>query len=229
MSAIVAAATAASAEAEIASKSEHHVSSAKRFEGTYKNVAPVEWLHLLATNFGNPDWAALYPINSKGSPTGLLSPRMACKLFHDSLFILQRADENPKFLQDRLPESTHKFYKKKQWRKQLIEGARRVACRLAKGLAFSPNCTAEECFIQVVLRDTFELGWRRIATIIETLPETDKDKDFARVQRLAGNDEIGFLYKGESDQGKEKKVDFKAWFKAFHSDASHLNDHVITV
>ena len=40
--------------------------------------------------------------------------------------------------------------------------------------------------------------------------------------------EIGFLYKGESDQGKEKKVDFKAWFKAFHTDAAHLNDHVIT-
>lgn len=199
----------------------------KRFEGTYKAAANVEWLSLLACNFNNPDWAALYPINSKGSPTGLLSPRMACKLFHDSLFILGKGDENPKFLQDRLPESTHKFYKKKQWRKQFLEAGRRVACRLAKGLAFGPNCPAEEAFIHVVLRDTFEMGWRRYAAMVETLPETDKDRDFARVTRLGANDEIAMLYKADGDAAKEKKVDFKAWFKAFNSTPAHLNDHVI--
>jgi len=214
------------AAAEMAVR-EHHVSAGKRYEGTYKNVALVDWPRLLHANFGNPDWVALYPLNSKGSPVGLLSPRMACKLFYDSVFILERTDENPKYMQDRLPECAHKFYKKKQWRKQLVEGARRVACRLAKGAAFSPNCSAEECFVQVLLRDTFELGWRRVAAQVEALPETDKDKDFARVVRLGGNDEIAFLYKSDSDAGKEKKLDLKAWFKAFHVDAAHLTDHEI--
>lgn len=199
----------------------------KRFEGTYKTAEPVEWVRLTSTNFNNPDWAALYPLNSKGAPVGLLSPRMACKLFHDALFILQKASENEKYLQDRIPECTHKFYKKKQWRKQFVEGARRVACRLAKGMAFSPNCAAEECFVHVILRDTFELGWRRIAALVETLPETDKDRDFARVVRLASNDEIANLYKVDGDGGKEKKVDFKAWFKAFHSEPAHINDHMM--
>jgi len=199
----------------------------KRFEGTYKCVESVEWLRLTSTNFNSPDWAALYPINAKGSPSGLLSPRMAAKLFFDAMFILEKASGNEKYLQDRVPESTHKFYKKKQWRKQFLEAARRVACRLAKGLAFSPNCPAEECFVHVILRDTFELGWRRYTAVIDTLPETDKDRDFARVTRLATNEEIGYLYKSDGDAGKEKKVDFKAWFKAFHADAKHMQDHVI--
>jgi len=200
----------------------------KRFEGTYKNATTVEWLSLQANNFNNPDWAALYPINAKGVPTGLLSPRMACKLFSDCLFILQKSDENPKYMQDRIPECVHKSYKKKQWRKQFIEGARRVACRLALGLAFSPNCPAEDCFVLVVMRDTFELGWRRIQSVIDTLPETEKDRDFSRVTRLGTNEELASLYKVDGDQSKlEKKIDFKSWFKAYHYDEKHLNDHVI--
>lgn len=152
---------------------------------------------------------------------------MACKLFYDALLILERTEENPKYLQDKLPECTHKFYKKKQWRKQFIEAARRVACRLSKGLAFSPNCTAEEAFIHVLMKDAFELGWRRIAAIIEDIPETDKDKDFARVTRVTNNDEIAFLYKGDGEAGKEKAIDFKTWFKAHHADESHITDHMI--
>jgi len=197
----------------------------KRFEGTYKTVDTIDWLSLNAANFNNPDWAALYPINSKGSPAGLLSPRMAYKLFSDACFILEKAAANEKYLQDRIPECTHKFYKKKQWRKQFIEGARRVALRLAKGLNFAPNCPAEECFVHVLMRDTFELGWRRIQAVVETLPETDKDRDFARVTRLACNEEISNLYKmGDSEGAKDKKaVDFKAWFKAH--DVRKMNDH----
>jgi hypothetical protein len=218
MSAIMTAAAPASELKEV------HVP--KRFEGTYKTVDTIDWLSLTAANFNTPDWARLYPLNNKGQPTGMLSPRMACKLFSDACFILEKAAANEKYLQDRIPEATHKFYKKKQWRKQFLEGARRVACRLAKGLGFSPNCPAEECFVHVIMRDTFELGWRRIQLIIETLPETDKDRDFARVTRLACNEDIGYLYKmGDSADGsKDKKaVDFKAWFKA--NDHNKMNDH----
>lgn len=185
----------------------------------------MEWQFLVDNKFGNPDWAALYPINAKGQPVGLLSPRMACKVFHDALFILQKADANEKYMQDRVPECTHKVFKKKQWRKQFFQAARRVTCRLAKGLGFSPNCAAEDCFIHVILRDTFELGWRRIADLVEPLPETDKDRDFNRINRLGANDEIGQLYKVDSDQSKEKKIDFKTWFRAYHTDCAHMRDH----
>jgi len=201
----------------------------KRFEGTYKNVSAVEWLTLLGCNFHNPDWEALYPINAKGAPVGLFSPRMACKFFFDALFILQKTDENPKYLQDRLPECIHRSYKKKQWRKQFMEAARRVTCRIAKGMGFKPNCPAEDCFIHIILRDTFELGWRRVSHITENLPETDKDRDYNRVIRLGASEEIGFLYKVDSESKSEKRKDFKSWFKAYNADAAQLSDHLVAM
>lgn len=87
--------------------------------GTYRVVPKIEWLTLLANEFGNPDWIKMYPLNvekqelaTKGQ---LLSPRMACKLFHDGLYIIKKAEESPKFIQDRIPEVAHKCFKKKQW------------------------------------------------------------------------------------------------------------------
>lgn len=71
--------------------------------GTYKVVPKVEWTDLLAHHFGNPNWAELYPINAKGQPISLLSPRMACKLFYDGVHIIKRGEENPQFMQDHLP------------------------------------------------------------------------------------------------------------------------------
>jgi len=206
----------------------------KRFEGTYRATAKIDWLCLLNHNFKNsewePDWEALYPINSKGSPVGLLSPRLACKLFWDGIFILGKTDENAKYMQDRIPECTHKFFKKKQWRKQFIEGCRRVVCRLAKGLGFSANCQAEEVFVHVVLRDAFTLGWRRIDAHIEHLPETDRDRDYARVLRLGAHDETGLLFKeGALDPAKAKSIDLKNWFRAYAADDSHMSDHILTV
>jgi len=204
----------------------------KRFEGTYRATAKIDWLCLLLHNFRNPewspDWEALYPINSKGSPIGLLSPRLACKMFHDGIYHLEKTDANPKHLQDRIPECTHKFYKKKQWRKQFIEGCRRVVCRLAKGLGFSANCQAEEVFVHVLLRDAFELGWRRINDFVEHLPETDRDRDYARVLRLGAHDDTGLLFK-EIDPTKQKSIDLKNWFRCYVADDSHMHDHVLTV
>ena len=111
--------------------------------GTYKVVPKVEWTTLLANEFGAPAWEKLYPLNDKSLPTGILTPRLACKLFHDSLFIIKKGEENPKYICDRIPEHAHKMFKKKQWRKQFFESMRRVACRLAAGLGFQPNCVAE--------------------------------------------------------------------------------------
>jgi hypothetical protein len=45
---------------------------------------------------------------------------------------------------------------------------------------------AEEVFIYIVLKDAFDLGWRRISQYVDHIPETDKDRDYARVQRLVG-------------------------------------------
>lgn len=198
----------------------------KRFEGTYKTIDPIDWTYLKSINFKEPNWAELYPLSAKHVPMQLLSPRMACKLFHDGVYILDKNEENDHFLQSRLPESAHKFYKKKQWKKQFVEAGRRICCRLAKGMNFSANSPAEECFVHILLREAPELGWRRIASIIDTLPESDKDKDFARVMRLAANEDIGYLFKTDNDP-KEKVVDFQSWFKAFNKDESHMRDHML--
>lgn len=206
---------------------------AKRFQGTYHDASKVNMNRILSTD--EPDWASLYPINpAKNIPVGLLSPRMACKLYYDGIFILKKTEENEKYLQDRIPEVCHKFYKKKQWRKQFIEGCRRVLSRVAKGLSFNPNCTAEEVFIHVILRDTFDLGWRRIAEHVDDLPETDRDRDFSRVLRLGANDEVGLLYRFSADEvnpkdakNQSKLMDIKAWFKAYQFDNMHYNDHVL--
>ena len=67
------------------------------------------------------------------------------------------------------------------------------------GLGFAPNCVAEEVFVYCLLKDAFELGWRRINEHIEHWPETEKDKDYGRVQRLMGGDEIGYLFRSDPD------------------------------
>jgi len=222
--------------------------SAKRYDGTYNQVPRMEWHQLISQNFTEPKWETLYPLNNKGMPTGLLPPRLACKMFHDGIFLINKSDENPKYLQDRLPDCVEKYYKKKQFRKQCIEAGRRVVCRLAKGLGFAPNSVAEEIFIYVVLKDAFELGWRRINEHIENLPECDKDKDFARVQRLMGGDDIAYLYRSDPDakaavvvtkpskeakeaaKARESKTaysDFRNWFHAY--DVEKMHDHDVTL
>jgi len=161
---------------------------------------------------------------------------MACKLFHDGVLLIQKGEENPKFMQDRLPEVSHKCYKKKQWRKQFFEASRRVCCRLSLGLGFRPNCTAEEAFIQAILRDSFELGWRRIAEHIDPLPETDRDRDFSRIQRLGANEEMTNLCKGEANSVGKKKdsregniADVKSWFRCYEASIDHMFDHIVKI
>jgi hypothetical protein len=220
----------------------------KRHQGTYKVVPNVDWEILLVRDFGHPDWAALYPLNAKGQPTGILSPRMACKLFHDAVFIIKEGEKAPKYVQDRIPDMAHKCYKKKQWRKQFFEAMRRVVCRLALGKGFRPNCVAEDVFIHTVLNASFELGWRRIAQYVDPLPESDCDKDFTRVTRLGANEEIGALSKSAAaaeSTGSEKKVkatvgksaaaianaklDVKSWFQCYELSEDHLFDHIVVV
>jgi len=221
---------------------------AKRFEGTYHQVPKVDWDDLMAHDFEQPDWTTLYPINPKTNlPTGLLSPRLACKLFHDGIFLVNKSEENGKFYQDKLPEAVHKYYKKKQFRKQCIESGRRVVCRLAKGLGFNPNCVAEEVFMYVLLKDAFEMGWRRIQQHVENLPENERDRDYNRVLRLVGGDDIAALYRGEAGAEakpvKESKKptkdlngkdvikttfsDYRNWFVEYERKFAH--DHEIHV
>jgi len=156
---------------------------------------------------------------------------------------LEKTEDNPKYLQDRIPECVHKMYKKKQWRKQFIEACRRVVCRIAKGRSLTANCIAEEVFIHVILRDTFELGWRRIIHHIQIdednpiIPETDKDRDFTRIARLGASDDVGYLYKDADTTtkskkpvaaGKEKLMDFKDWFRAYSQTERDMKDHIFT-
>ena len=87
--------------------------------GTYRVIPKVNWVDLLEKEFGAPDWTELYPVKTGKddhlTPVGMLSPRMACKLFHDGVFIIQKAEEHAKYFQDRMPEISHRCYKKKQW------------------------------------------------------------------------------------------------------------------
>jgi len=76
--------------------------------GTYKAVPKVDWLALLQHDFGHPDWAVLYPLNSRDQAKGMLTPRMACKLFHDGVYIIRKGEESAKFVQDLLPDIAHK-------------------------------------------------------------------------------------------------------------------------
>jgi len=225
--------------------------TAKRFEGTYKQVPKVPWTDLLVNHFGNPDWVTLYPLaegslredadgQAWGTPKGLIAPRTACKLFHDGVFILSKTDETVKFMQDRIPEMCHKQFKKKQWRKQFLEACRRVCCRLAIGLGFKPNCVAEDVFIHAILNMSFELGWNRIKDYTAGIPMTDRDRDFGRIHKLAANEEILNLSKGAeaAAAASSKKKDFqldikvmdpKQWFKCYESKLSTMFDHIVEV
>ena len=167
----------------------------------------------------------------------------ACKLFHDGLHIIKKGEESPKFIQDRIPEVAHKYFKKKQWRKQFYEAMRRVCCRLSIGLGFRPNCMAEDAFIHVILGMTFELGWRRIAEFIDILPEWERDRDFSRVLKFGANEEVGNLLRGVdappvATSGKAKalsidpnlKTDVKTgWFKCYDMSSAHLFDHIVRI
>ena len=209
----------------------------KRFQGTYKSVPRVDWLQLLQNDFGKPDWNALYPLNDKEQPKGMLTPRMACKLFHDGIYIIKKGDESPKFVQDLIPEIAHKQYKKKQWRKQFFEGMRRVCCRLSIGLGFKPNCVAEDVFIHAILGMSFELGWRRIDAFTESLPVSDKDKDFTRVQKLGANEAVAELSKAGTDTSQKVKKfvveskmgDVKSWFKCYDNALNTMFDHIVAL
>lgn len=231
--------------------------NAERFKGTYRALPKVEWTTLLTKEFGNPDWAKLYPVNYNKhsynpvsetevyseleSKSQLLSPRMACKLFHDGLYIIKKGEDNPKFIQDLIPEVAHKCFKKKQWRKQFYEAMRRVCCRLSIGLGFRPNCIAEDAFIHAILSMSFELGWRRIAEHLQGLPEWEKDRDFSRVLKFGANEEVGNLLNGTEKVNnpnvkQTKVVDVKkrsdvkvGWFQFYDNSNNHLFDHIIQI
>ena len=166
----------------------------------------------------------MYALKANGTPSGTLTPRLACKLFYDGIFLLQRNEENHKFLQDKLPTCLHKFYKKKQWRNQFIEAAKRLLCRMAKGQGFKPNCMGEDMFAHIVISSAIDLGWNRSEGKWSGLPECDKDRDMARLSRLAANEEIGALYRIE---GTPENVNFMDWFKAINNNEDAMHDHVI--
>lgn len=207
--------------------------------------ARVEWNTLNASDFGHPDWETLYPTNTRN----ILTPRLACKLFHDCVHIINKTEENPKFLQDRLPSATYKIWKRKQWRKQLVECGKRVACRLALGKGFLPNCVGEEIFGYIVIKEAPELGWRRLDKYLESLPETERDKDYAKVARVVSNDDIITLYrmdgdskettgkvptpgttvKGTSSSKSSSFMDFKSWYNCFERGDGTVHDHIIHV
>ena len=222
--------------------------------GTYRQVPKVNWNTLNETNFTSEmgklevDWLKLYPV--KKSPRvedefpiacGPMSPRQACKLFYDACYLIEQSEKNIKFLQDKLPEMCHKAFKRKQWQKQLLEGSRRVACRIAKGLMFNPNCVAEDVFVLIILHSTFNLGWRRIDKHLEGLPETATDRDFSKIARSLSNGEVELLWRGAdavtsaAAKSKDKKqsngtiLDCRTWFNGYADDAEHLLDHHIEV
>jgi hypothetical protein len=196
-----------------------------RYAGTYRLVEKSPWETLIAAEFGSPDWGAMYPLKANGAPGNLLlTPRQACKLFSDALFMLSKTDENPKYLLDKMPDCTRKFYKKKQWRGQFLECAKRVTLRIAKGMGISTNCGGEEMFVHILVTSAFELGWNRCREQWEQLEECDKDRDLARIVRACNNEEISGLFRVE---GVADGVNFKGWFKANDTSGVVMHNHEI--
>jgi hypothetical protein len=193
-----------------------------RYAGTYRMVTKSPWESLKTAEFNSPNWDTMYPLKSNGTPSGLLTPRQACKLFYDACFMLDKTDENPKYLLDKMPDCTRKFYKKKQWRTQLIECAKRVTCRLAKGMGISTNCTGEDMFVHILVSNAFELGWNRSRDKWEPLAECEKDRDLNRIVRACAHEELAALYRIE---GVAEGVNFKGWFKANDSAESVMHNH----
>jgi hypothetical protein len=87
----------------------------KKYE-SYKDLDNLELEHL-----SNIDWLSLYPVITTNdaitNPVNIhqLSPRTAAKLYLDALFMIEKYNENPKYLQDRIPILSHKYYNKKKW------------------------------------------------------------------------------------------------------------------
>lgn len=228
--------------------------------GTYKVVPKVNWQTLNAANFcieggKEVDWLALYPIKEArqvaegeepelSTKIGNFSPRQACKLFYDGLYIIEQAEKNPKTLLDRLPEMAHKAWKRKQFQKQMMESCRRVCCRVVKGLGFSPNCVAEDIFMIILLDATFALGWRRIESHLVGLPECKDDRDFTQIKKKETSAEHDMLWRqgeavvvpkktGKSTAPSRASLqdtnEPKNWFRGYSDDADHLLDHHLTV
>ena len=121
-------------------------------------------MDLLEKEFGAPDWTELYPVKTGKddhlTPVGMLSPRMACKLFHDGVFIIQKAEEHAKYFQDRMPEISHRCYKKKQWYVKLMMHASLSTCidvgsSMIIDVAICSNddsyqCDSHPCFLLVL-------------------------------------------------------------------------------
>jgi len=197
--------------------------NAKRFAGTYRAYPRLAWEQIASNE--KPDFAAFYKVKANGAPEGLLPPRMAAKLFSDALFHIKSMEQNAKYLQDKLPEKSQKFYKKKQWRRQMFEACKRVACRLAKGQGFNANCVGEEAFVHVLLQSAFELGWNRSSEMWSDLPESEKDRDFARVTRGGASDEVAALWRGEEKSTTSSQ--YKNWFVPFDNSENRLTDHFL--
>lgn len=193
-----------------------------RYAGTYRLVDKTPWESMKAADFNSPNWNALYPLKANGAPGGLLTPRQACKLFDDACFMLAKAEENPRFLLDKMPDCSRKFYKKKQWRNQLLESAKRVTLRIAKGMGISTNCSGEEMFVHILVTSAFELGWNRCRDKWELLDECDKDRDLNRIVRACANEEMAALFRIE---GVAEGVNFKGWFKANDCADSIMHNH----
>ena len=91
---------------------------------------------------------------------------------------------------------------------------------------------------------SFELGWNRIKEYTEGLPLTERDRDFARIHKLAANEEVLSIPKGGdasapkaktgSKDGKTfaldlKVADCKQWFRCYEPKLSTMFDHVVEI
>lgn len=133
---------------------------------------------------------------------------------------------------DKLPEMTLKYYNKKQWQINFLECGKRILCRLAKGMCFSPNCTGEELFAYILVNYTIPYSWVKFSVFLDVLPASDKDRDFSRVTKLLTNEDLGLLYQTDEDLSKKGihsqsnlTKDIQAWFAPHYSDSSNMSDH----
>ena len=224
-------------------------SNSLRYSGTYRALPAINWKLLVDHNFLNPNWIELYsdhsiPLTSSSFHSSeiyrrdnkeiLLTSRLACKLFYDGINLLHNQDpktrdssqsiSSRRSLQEYLPLSIQKYYKKKQWRKQFHESFYRIICRLAYGLSLYSysNCIAEEVCTRILLHYALEKGWNHCQKYWEILPENNQlDHDLLRqLTRVASSEEIEKLYH------EGTKVNVRDWFTAFKNDEVTMTNHI---
>ena len=119
-----------------------------KFQEQNSIICNLGTLYLQKKQSNSPKKKAIFPYN--------ISPRMAFKIHASADLLLSELSGSIDVWYQYLPSIAHSFCKPKsnktnKWRKQFIASIERIIFRLCKGNGLSPNCTAEEVVVYIIL------------------------------------------------------------------------------